>query len=173
MVTALTLACAFAAAAAAVLVVFSPDVMHGALALIAVLVALAGVYAGLGAHVIAAVQIAVYAGAIMILFLFAIMVLEGRREHPPRLASHRLHRLAAVLAGGAIFLGGLAVPRTAGSDPDLLQLGAPSIRDLAHLLFGEWLLPFELVGVLLFVALVAVMVLARPHLEDRVKGGAR
>lgn len=173
MVTALTLGCALVAALAALLVVFSTDVMHGALALIVVLVALAGVYAGLGAHFIAAIQIAVYAGAIMILFLFAIMVLEGRREHAPRLASNRLHRLAAVLAGGAMLLGLVAGLKTLGADPGALQATAPSIRDLSHLLFGEWLLPFELVGLLLFVALVAVMVLTRPYLAARAKAADR
>jgi len=155
----LTLFAALVAAAAALVVVLSTDVLHGALALILVLMMLAGVYAGLGAYFIAAVQVIVYAGAIMVLFLFAVMVLESRREHAPRLASYRLHHAAAVLAGAALLFGlvtGGGRVLAFAPQPE----GAGSLPALSRLLFGEYLLPFELTGLLLLVAVVAVMTLA-------------
>ncbi len=164
MVTVLTLLAAATAAAAALVVVLSRDVLHGALALIVVLLALAGVYAGLGAFFIAAVQVIVYAGAIMVLFLFSVMVLEARREHAPRLASFRLQHAAAALAGLAL-LAGLAAGGGRALELAPQPEGAGSLPALSHLLFGEYLLPFELTGLLLLVAVVAVMTLARR--EDR------
>ena len=155
MVGGLTLACALVAALAAVLVIVQKDVLHSALALIVVLLALAGIYAGQGAWFIAAIQVIVYAGAIMVLFMFAIMVLESRREHPSKLASARLHRLAAVLAGAALCLGmaGSAQAPTASVAP------AAGVPEISAILFSEFLLPFELVGILLLVAVVGVMTL--------------
>jgi NADH-quinone oxidoreductase subunit J len=157
----LTLVLAVIAALAAILVVLPTDVLHSAIALIVVLLALAGIYAGLGAWFIAAIQVIVYAGAIMVLFMFTIMVLESRREHPSKLASIRLHRLAAVLAGVAIFLG------MAGSAqaPVLGLAPSASVPEISMVLFNDFLLPFELVGVLLLVAVVGVMTLT--GIQDR------
>ncbi len=167
MVDALILALAAVAAAASLVVVLKTDVMHSALALITVLLCLAGIYAGLGAWFIAAVQAVVYAGAVMVLFLFAIMVLESRREHPARLAGRRLTAAGAGLAGLGLFAALLASAR--GTAP-VSTVPGPSLAAIAHGLFGEGLLPFELVGVLLLVALVAVVVLAgRP--QDAADGG--
>jgi NADH-quinone oxidoreductase subunit J len=158
----IVLAAAAVAAAASLVVVLKTDVLHAALALIVVLLSLAAIYAGLGAYFIAAVQVAVYAGAVMVLFLFAIMVLESRREPPSGLPSFRLHRLAAGVAGAAL-LAALAVAGRQALDVGAARLhgSPPGVRVLAHVLFGRYLLPFELVGVLLTVALVAVLFLAR------------
>ena len=168
MVTGLTLLCAAVAALAALVVVLSTDVLHGALALIVVLLALAGVYAGSGAWLIAAVQIIVYAGAVMVLFLFVIMVLESRHEHAPRLASFRLNRLAAAVVGAALLAlmtGYARVP--AGTPGNVEVIVAPAagsgVVEFSTLLFHEFLLPFELVGLLLLVAVVAVMTLTGPR----------
>lgn len=155
------LAMAVVAAVAAVFVVLTADVLHAALALIVVLLALAGIYAGLGAPFIAAVQVIVYAGAIVTLFVFAVMILESRRERAPLLSTWKRHRAAAGLAAGALLAGlwgftGLGALAFGPPTP-----GAGALPGLAHLLFGEFLLPFELVGVLLLVAVVAVLVLAR------------
>ena len=156
----LVLACAALAAVAALFVILCSDVMRSALALIAVLLALAGIYAGLGAGFIAAVQVIVYAGAVMVLFLFAIMVLEGRRERAPAGPARRL----SLLAAGLVSLALLAGFRSAGkalAPAEGQSWPAPGIREIARFLFAEYLLPFEVVGLLLLVALVAVMVLGR------------
>jgi len=171
----MTLLCAAVAALAAVLVVVQKDVLHSALSLIVVLLALAGVYAGLGAWFIAAIQVIVYAGAIMVLFMFAIMVLESRREHPSRLASARLNRLAAGLIGLALFLGMAGSAQAPVTGPAGPPPGA-SVPALSSLLFGEFLLPFELVGILLLVAVVGVMTLTgfgRPERGEGLTGSAR
>jgi len=157
----LTLGCAIVAAVAAVLVVTLKDVLHAALALIAVLLALAGIYAGQGAWFIAAIQVIVYAGAVMVLFMFAIMVLESRREHPSKLASAGLNRLAAGLIGAALLAAAMTTFFGDGGVSGAAGGPAPSatVPELSTLLFGEFLLPFELVGVLLLVAVVGVMTL--------------
>lgn len=165
MVDGLVLGCALTAAVAAVLVVVLKDVLHSALALIVVLLALAGIYAGQGAWFIAAIQVIVYAGAVMVLFMFAIMVLESRREHPSKLGSAGLNRLAAALIAAALLAAGGATLFGAGGAGTTAAAGAPpsaSVPELSTLLFGEYLLPFELVGVLLLVAVVGVMTLTGP-----------
>lgn len=134
--------------------------LYSALALIGVLVALAGIYAGLGAHFIAAIQVIVYAGAVMVLFLFAIMVLESRKEHPPKLPSFRLHRLAALVVGGILLVALAGAAQFEGFSVSSLHVNVPTVSAFATLLFSEYLLPFELVGLLLLIVLIAVMVLA-------------
>jgi NADH:ubiquinone oxidoreductase subunit 6 (subunit J) len=154
----LVLACASVAAAASLVVILRANVLHGALALIAVLLALAGVYAGLGAYFVAAVQVIVYAGAIMVLFLFAMMVLESRREKAP---PSRLNLVAALVAAGGLLAGlvGAVTWYRFGAGPP--EAGAPTVSQTARFLLGDYLLAFELVGLLLLVALVAVTALAR------------
>lgn len=149
------------AALAALYVILSPDILRAALGLIVVLLALAGVYACLGAYFLAAVQVIVYAGAIMVLFLFAIMVLKSRREPAAETAGAGLYRLAAWLVGAVLF-GGLAAAGgvSLGGGMRKLAGGHAATRELVQTLFREYVLAFELVGVLLFVTLVAVMVLA-------------
>lgn len=168
---AFVLACCGTAALAAVFVVLRPDVLHGALALVVVLLSLAGVYAGLGARFIAAIQIVVYAGAVVVLFLFAIMVLKSRRESAGPRSLARISWAGAVVAGGALCTAlALAAPwREFGAGDS--GAGAPPLSDLAGALFQEHLLAFELVGVLLLVAVVAVVALARFPAERRPAGG--
>lgn len=162
MVDAWLLACAAIAALASLVVILRSDVLHSALALVVVLLALAGIYAGLGAYFIAAVQVAVYAGAVMVLFLFAIMVLESRRERPSALSSRRLHRLGALVTCGVLLITLVATRVPRGLKPAADRFAeAPNLSSQASLLFSQYLLPFELVGVLLLVAVIAVMVLAR------------
>ena len=159
MVDALVWGLALVAAASSVVVILRTDVLHAALALVVVLLALAGIYAALGAMFIAAVQVAVYAGAVMILFLFAIMTLESRRESRAPVGGRRLGIVAAAVAGvlllGALLAGG----RPHVFDADRAAL-APTLSAFAQRLFRSDLLAFEGVGVLLLIALVAVVVLA-------------
>ena len=149
------------AALTALYVVLSRDILRAALGLIVMLLALAGIYACLGAYFLAAVQVIVYAGAVMVLFLFAIMVLKSRREPESETAGAGLYRLAAWLVGAVLF-GGLAAAGGVSLGGAMRQLGGSpaATRDLVQMLFREYVLAFELVGVLLFVTLVAVMVLA-------------
>lgn len=159
MVDALVWGLALTAAAASVVVILRTDILHGALALVVVLLSLAGIYAALGAMFIAAVQVAVYAGAVMILFLFAIMTLESRRESTGPVAGRRLGIVAGTVAGLALLGALLAAGRPHVFDAERAAL-APTMSAFAQRLFRRDLLAFEGVGVLLLIALVAVMVLA-------------
>jgi NADH-quinone oxidoreductase subunit J len=134
--------------------------IHGALFLVVNLASIAALYLMLGAEFLALAQIIVYAGAIMVLFVFAIMVLiPGKEETGPDPWRHV--RAIALPLGGlllvmlvAVLGGGRAVPSDAGRAPH-------GIEDLGRALFTDYLLPFEVTSVLLLAAMVGVILLAR------------
>jgi NADH-quinone oxidoreductase subunit J len=137
--------------------------IHGALFLVVNLGAIAVFYLMLGAEFLAAAQVIVYAGAIMVLFVFAIMVLiPGKEETGPD--PRRRLRLCALPAGGLLFLlvvagsllfGRAATTRTAAPP------GAGGVEAIGRLLFTDYLFPFELTSALLLAAMVGVLLLAR------------
>jgi NADH-quinone oxidoreductase subunit J len=147
---------------------FAQNAVHVALFLVATQVALALAFLLEGAFFVAAIQIIVYAGAIMVLFLFVIMLLGvDRREAliEPLGAQRPLAvGLGALLAAEILFVSskGLSLigPNQEGR---LLALNqdAGNVKALARVLFNDYLLPFEVTSVLLVVAIVGVMVLAR------------
>jgi NADH-quinone oxidoreductase subunit J len=116
----------------------------------------------LGAPFIAALQVLVYAGAILVLFLFVIMLLNLQREEAPAVGQ-AAQRWTAI-AGAGLFGGMLAMLlwRTYGeAEAAPLSERLVSLHALASALFGEYLLPFEIVGLLLLVAVTAATVVAR------------
>jgi NADH-quinone oxidoreductase subunit J len=137
--------------------------IHGALFLVVNLAAVAALYLMLGAEFLAAAQVIVYAGAIMVLFVFAIMVLiPGKEEttEDPR----RRYRLLAVPVG-AILLVELVVivaRRTPAGDVTRVRGTADTI---GRVLLTQYLLPFELTSVLLLAAMVGVLLLARRRVQ--------
>jgi NADH-quinone oxidoreductase subunit J len=134
--------------------------IHAALFLVVNLGAVAVLYLTLGAQFLAVAQVAVYAGAIMVLFLFAIFVLiPGKEETGPD--PRRSYRIIALPVGAALLALLAAVvavgTRGAGSAPP-----APDgVESIARLLFTDYLFPFEVTSVLLLAAMVGVMLLAR------------
>lgn len=133
--------------------------IHSALSLVVVMISLAGVYLLQGAEFVAAVQIIVYAGAIMVLFIFVIMLLNAGEEERANLS--RWARFVGVPLG-IVFLGEVAywIGRAT------VHLGAApsevvSTRDLSTLLFREYVFPFELTSFLILIALLGALVLAR------------
>jgi NADH-quinone oxidoreductase subunit J len=136
--------------------------IHSALSLIVVMVALAGLYLLMGAEFVAAVQIIVYGGAIMVLFVFVIMLLNaGEEEHTDisKLAKFAGLPMALALTGllAAIILhhsGGTG----AATDPN-----APlaSTADISMMLFSTFVYPFELTSFLILVAIMGALVLAQ------------
>jgi len=148
------------AVASALGLILRPNAIHGALFLVVNLGSVAALYLMLGAEFLAAAQIIVYAGAIMVLFVFAIMVLiPGKEESGPD--PRRGARLLAVPVGGLLLLllvfvviGRSGVPR--GPVGPTGSAGA-----LGRLLFTSYLFPFELTSVLLLAAMVGVLLLAR------------
>jgi NADH-quinone oxidoreductase subunit J len=138
--------------------------IHSALSLIVVMVALAGLYLLQGAEFVAAVQIIVYAGAIMVLFIFVIMLLNAGEEERANMS--RLARYVGVPLG-LVFLVEMAVwigRATAhlGSAPP----EAVSTRDLSTLLFRDYVFPFEMTSFLILIALLGALVLARREEQD-------
>ncbi len=162
-------ALALLTATAGALAVTSRRVVHAALWLVVALGALAGVYLLLGAEVVALVQLLVYVGAVVVLVLFALMLTRAPtgpaalRDGRDDLDSPRPVRwLAAVtgLATGALVTGTLVATYGAGTAVE--RDGARgTARPLGESLFGSWVLPFELVSVLLLAALVAAVAVSR------------
>jgi NADH-quinone oxidoreductase subunit J len=136
--------------------------IHSALSLIVVMVALAGLYLLMGAEFVAAVQIIVYGGAIMVLFVFVIMLLnagEEERTNFSKLATYAGIPLAVAVAG---FIAAALARSSVASLPAAAPTGAlTSTKTLSMLLFSEFVYPFELTSFLILVAILGAIVLAQ------------
>ncbi len=142
--------------------VFQRHPVHSALSLILVMISLAVLYLLLGAEFIAAIQVIVYAGAIMVLFLFVIMVLNAREEE--RTSLSRLARYAGLPLAALFLVESAALVYRAWPDKSELVNPGTFVGTTARLgeaLFRDFLLPFELTGVLILIALLGAVVLAR------------
>jgi NADH-quinone oxidoreductase subunit J len=137
-----------------------------ALSLIGVMGSLAVLYLQLGGEFIAAAQVIVYAGAIMVLFVFVIMLLNAGTEGASFQVSRFVRYLGIVLL--AAFLGLIsfiiqaALPKTEGVTFGAFQGGTAA--DVGRKLFTSYLLPFEVTSVLILIALVGAIVLARKEI---------
>ena len=151
------------AVASAVLLVLFRNPVHSALSLVATLFCLAGLFVLLNAHFLAAAQIIVYAGAIMVLFLFVIMLLNlGRPETLERIPGR--YRRAAVLFVIAALVAELA--HVAGQQLAVFpaqdgEVLTANISTIGRLLFTDYLIPFEVASMVLLVALIGVIVLVK------------
>ncbi len=135
--------------------------IHSALSLIGVMASLASLYLMLGAEFIAAVQVLVYAGAVMVLFVFVIMLLnagEEERTNRSRLAKHAGAPLVVLLLSTLSAIIYHQVPRTS-----MVRFGdfPGQTASIGRLLFRNFLLPFEIISVLILIAIVGAVVLAR------------
>jgi NADH-quinone oxidoreductase subunit J len=143
--------------------VLKKNAIHGALFLVVNLGTVAALYLTLRAEFLAAAQVIVYAGAIMVLFVFAIMVLiPGKEETGPD--PRRPYRLLAIPVGAGLLLElALIVGSGAGRAVAPPTTPAPpgGVEAIGRLLFTDYLFPFELTSVLLLAAMVGVLVLAR------------
>jgi len=138
---------------------FSRNPVTSAMFLVLTIVSLAGLFVLLHAFFLAAVQVLVYAGAVMVLFLFVIMLLDLKAEERRRM------KLLAVVGGlisaGAIlgiFLRSLLNAPLGAAESPSLEGGTAA---LGRLLFTQYLLPFEVVSMLLLVAIVGVVLLSK------------
>ncbi len=158
----------FAAAAvtSALMVVFQKRAVYSALALILCFGSMAVLFYQLGAHFIGAIQVIVYAGAIMVLFLFVIMLLDPESEI---FAKNRLKRVALFGLPSVLILLAIlfrAFPefagrRVAGGSTGLIAIDSTEL--VAKNLFHDYLLPFEVTSVLILVAVMGAVVLAKRH----------
>lgn len=159
-------ACALLAVASAVTLIVAREPIHSALSLILVMVALAMLYLLLGAEFIAAVQIIVYAGAIMVLFVFVIMLLNARVEE--RTDFSKLAKYAGVPLGFfllieiARWMYGSSAGSTIANGAGAIT-GAVSTRALSTELFRQYLFNFEATSILILIAILGALVLARKN----------
>jgi NADH-quinone oxidoreductase subunit J len=144
---------------ASLMVVFVRNVVHCALALVAALFLIAILFLTLHAPMVAVLQVLIYAGAVMVLFLFVIMFLNPTAPEPRRKLWWGFGSLAALLFAGSL----VALLSNGESAADLVvpteRFGSP--ETLAKSLFTDFVLPFEIASVLLLVAIVGAVVLAK------------
>jgi NADH-quinone oxidoreductase subunit J len=159
MATATFIVVAALAVASALALILKRNPIHGALFLVVNLACVAVLYLSLGAEFLAAAQVIVYAGAIMVLFVFAIMVLiPGKEETGPD--PRRPVRFLALPVGAVLFVQ-LAMILSGRRPAPTPPAPAGGVESLGRLLFTDYLFPFELTSVLLLAAMVGVLVLAR------------
>ena len=142
---------------------FSRNPVTSAMFLVLTIISLAGLFVLLHAYFLAAVQVLVYAGAVMVLFLFVIMLLDLKTEEMRRVkALGLIGGLISVGAILAIFLSSLLHAPLGAAESPTVQ-GSTVL--LGKLLFTDYLLPFEIVSVLLLVAMVGVVLLSKKDLK--------
>lgn len=160
---------AFAALFFAAIVVLAKNPIYSILSLIAVFFCLSIHYILLNAQFLAAVNIIVYAGAIMVLFLFVIMFLNLNRETEPQ--KPFLAKIAAAVAGGSLLLVLVAAmkdiqPTSVKAGPAFdSQIGM--VDKLGMVLYTDYLLPFELASVLFLIAMVGAVMLGNREVGER------
>ena len=148
-------------------VVSQPNPLYCVLSLIAAFLGLAGLYLSLSAEFIAIVQVVIYAGAIMVLFLFVVMLLDLRRDEwiPLRLP---IQKFTGALIGVGLFavilkviFSGSVLTGAKGEFPAERVSEIGNTQVLGKILLTDYLLPFQAMGVLLFVGIIGAVVLAR------------
>ena len=143
---------------------FSRNPVTSAMFLVLTIISMAGLFVLLHAFFLAAVQVLVYAGAVMVLFLFVIMLLDLKEEE--RRKAKKLGLIAGLLAIGTIV--GIFVRSLLAAQPGK-DLPGPTVEGatipLGKMLFTSYVLPFEIVSLLLLVAMVGVILLSKKDLK--------
>lgn len=156
---------AFIAVASAISLVVQTHPISSALSLVGVMVSLAVLYLLLGAEFIAAAQIVVYAGAVMVLFVFVIMLLNAGTEHKssksPMVKWFGIP-LFAVFIGVISFIVQGMMPKSAPVVFGTFTQGGP--LEVGRALFTTYLLPFEVTSILILIAIIGAIVLARKEI---------
>ena len=154
----------FLAILSALMVVFSKNPIHSVLYLVLTFFAIAGHYLLLNAQFLFAVHIIVYAGAIMVLFLFTLMFINMNKESEPH--KPNLLKAAATIAAGSLLIILVAVTRGTEKLPSTMgdsQIG--TVANLGKVLYNDYLLPFELTSILLLAAMVGAVMLGKKSVE--------
>ena len=145
----------------ALVVVFSKNPIYSVLSLIVCFFSIAGHYVMLNAQFLAIVHIIVYAGAIMVLLLFTVMLLNLNKESEPHKSN--LIKVAAIVTGGLLMLTLLASLRTFQLPVYVspTDLGLGTVQKVGKSLFTDYLLPFEISSILFISAMIGAVVLAK------------
>jgi len=156
----------FVAVLSALLVVFSKNPVYSVLYLIITFFSLAGHYFLLNAQFLAAVHVIVYTGAILVLFLYVIMMMNLNKEG--QLHKKQITSVAATIAGGLLML--TLVGALSGANNQITVSGQPDpgiglVENLGQTLFGEFILPFEISSVLFLSAMVGAVYLSKKNIK--------
>ena len=156
--------CAFIAVLGALMLIIAKEPIHSALSLVLVMISLAVLYLMLGAEFIAAVQVIVYAGAIMVLFVFVIMLLNAGSEE--RTDWSKMAKYAGMPLGLflLLWLGQWMYHSAIGANVangSLATSSSVSTRDMSNMLFNQYVFPFEATSVLILIAILGALVLAK------------
>ena len=144
----------------ALLVITSKNPVYSVLWLIVTFFTISGHYLLLNAQFLAIVNIIVYAGAIMVLFLFVIMLMNLSKDTEPQ--KNRWLKLAGAVAGGSLLLVLVAALRT--TETQMTQLGTGNIgliQNLGKVLFTEYVVPFEIASILFLSAMIGAVVIGK------------
>ena len=160
------------ALASSLLVILKKNPVASAFSLVVTFFSFAGIYALLDAHFIAALQIFVYAGAIMVLFLFVIMLLNADvpsfdlgRSHPwVKLSAGILCLTMVCLFVWAFKESGSWVP-SGNYTPERIEASGGNVQVLSELMFSEYILPFEMTSILLLAAIIGAVAIAKRKLS--------
>jgi NADH:ubiquinone oxidoreductase subunit 6 (subunit J) len=146
--------------ASALAVVLSKNLFHSVLYLALALVGTAGIFLTLDAEFLAAVQILLYAGGVVTIVVFAIVVTE--RLVGERITQTSRHLVRAAVAAGALLAVLVAVIRHVPLPPSPPPVSGDLTRAIGQAVLTRWVLPFELLGVLFLAALLGALYFARP-----------
>ncbi len=151
---------AIAVAGALGMLLNTRNTVAGALSLVGTMIALGAIYVLLDAYLIGALQVLVYAGAIVVLFLFVVMLLNLRHDDfgPER---QRFGKVLAVVLGLSLLAGFLALLPGAYGPPAELAEGFGGYRAVGAALFTDYVLAFEVTSLLLLAAMVGAVILAK------------
>ena len=148
----------------ALFVLFARKVVHAALALLPCLLGIAGLYALLAAHFLFAVQVLIYAGAVTVLILFAVMMLQRVLGGGVLAGSHNL--LAGLLAAGAMFVVLVAALLTTYFGPVVPGgIGEGNVEKIGEALLTRDVLAFEAISIVILAAIIGAVVIARKRAE--------
>jgi len=150
-----------AAISAGIFTVTRKNPISAALSLVVCLVAVAGLFATLSAHFLFVIQLLVYAGAVMVLVIYVIMILNLRERDVQTLGVSRPRAFLSIIASvpALVILVGVLTAR-GGFRPPAVAGDFGSVESIAAILFTRYLFPFEVVSVLLLAAMVGAVVLA-------------
>ena len=153
----------------AVLVVSTRNTVHSVLYLVLNFLAVAALYVMLTAQFLAVIQVLVYAGGIVVLYLFVVMLVNLKRPPEDHSAPQRQGWIGFALAGvvlaelGGILILGRVAPQ-AGPNMEFSDLAINNVERIGMLLYTDYLIPFELASMLLLVAMVGAIILAKREL---------
>lgn len=156
------------AVVSALLMVTTKRPVRAAMSLVATMSFLAGLYALLNAHLIAVLQLIVYAGAIMVLFLFVIMLLNIEEKEGKLAKNVFFIQVAGTVVVGILMVAMVVVMNRVGALVTVQEVAADfgTTKAVGWMLFTKYLLPFEIASVLLLAAIVGAVILAKRRIDN-------